>query len=108
MDLFLQEYAYNVISEHKKTVQYKSTDMVMKEEEFVNICKKVVTTDVVKLVEITLIQENRVGKVSTDTEHSVVKFAPPGDCRKPVTITEVDIGIVRYMAYSFTCGQGDL
>ena len=92
----LQEYADNVVTEHRKTILYKSTDMVMRENEFVNICLKIVSPEVTRLVELALVQENKVGKQSTELGYSVVKFAPVGDFRKAVAITEVDIGIVRY------------
>lgn len=92
-----------MVAEHRKTVQYKSTDMVMQENEFVNICQKIVSTEVIKLVELVLVQENKVGKQLTEMGYNVVKFAPVGDCPKSVTITEVDIGIIRYMKYFLVC-----
>lgn len=93
--LSLQEFAANVLKELLGTVQYTSTDMVMKEEDFVNISLKVVSAEVLSLVEISLANESKIQKQQTEMGYCIVKFAPSGDNLRPASISEVDVGIVR-------------
>ena len=90
----LQEYAELVVAEHKKTIVYTSTDMVMKHGDFVDLCQSVVDTNIVPVIEHALFQEKKMARVSSEDGYDVVKFVSVGH-RGEITVSELDIGIVR-------------
>lgn len=87
-----QELANKVLIEQQKTVEYQSTDRVMKHSTFVDLCKKVVGTepDTVSVVELWLLKEKMIVNVKQENQE-IVKF-----CQKGETLTETDVGILRY------------
>ena len=93
--LCFQELANRVIAEHQKTVEFQSTDRVIKHSSFVDLCTTVVGVDNVSVVEMWLLKENRIVKATTTAqgEQEIVKFCTKGD-----TITETDVGILRYIS----------
>ena len=84
-----------MVTEHQKTVEFQSTDRVLKYSSFVELCKAAVGVDNVSVVEMWLLKENRIVKASTTQgNQEIVKF-----CTKGETITETDIGILRYSIF---------
>ena len=65
------------------------------------LCKAAVGMDNVSMVEMWLLKKNRIVKTSTtQSDQEIVKFCTNGD-----TITETDIGILRYIHYADIFGK---
>ena len=74
-------------------MEYQSTDRVMKYRNFVDLCKKVVGAepDTMSVVELWLLKEKMIVKAKQEKQE-IVKF-----CQKGETLTETDVGILRYV-----------
>lgn len=87
-----QELADRVVAEHQKTVEFQSTDRVLKHSSFVDLCKTAAGVDNVSVLEMWLLKEKRIVKATTPQgDQEIVKFCMKGD-----SITETDRGILRY------------
>ena len=57
-----------------------------------DLCKTAVSVDNVSVVEMWLLKENRIAKATTPQgDQEIIKFCTKGD-----TVTETDVGILRY------------
>ena len=90
----MQELAEKVIAEQLKTVQYKSTDNVMKHSSFVELCRRAIGSESpanVSVVELWLLKEKKIAKAMWGNR-DVIKF-----CEKREAITNTDREILRYI-----------
>lgn len=87
-----------MVSVHQKTVVFRATDRIVKHSSFVDLCASAVGLSNAAVVEIWLLKEHRIVKTaaaSLGRQEVVVKF-----CTKGETITETDVGILRYKVSS--------
>ena len=82
-----------MVAEQQKTVEYRSTDRVMKHSNFVELCKTIAGTEAENLsvLEVWLIKEKKIAKAKWGNQE-IVKF-----CERGETITDSDLEILRYM-----------
>ena len=125
----MQQYAECVAKEHSKTVQYRSTDRLLKHSDFVALCEKVISKEYTGVVEQYLCKEHAIVRGTTPQNQQVyskeecdgslyvygspqfqclqlcifqvVKFAC-GEDIKTFCLTETDIGILRFVWHLLT------
>lgn len=93
MFFLLQELAAAVIKDQQSTALYKSTDNVMKHSDFEELCLRKVSCEVAPILAQQLLIGGQLAKSRTELGYEVVKVSPVQDGR--LTVTDVDIGIVR-------------
>jgi hypothetical protein len=76
-------------------VIYKSTDNVLRREEFERVCSGSVSREAVPVLIQQLARNGSLAKSGTEFGYEVVKLSPVKE--KGLRVTDVDIGIVRYI-----------
>ena len=95
VSLHPQECAATVMAEHESTVLYKSTDNVMKCGTFEKLCMKVVPREMVPVLSQQLLYTGQLARAHTEHGHEVIKLSTT--LERGLTVTDLDIGIVRFI-----------
>lgn len=83
-----------MLSQHKGAALYKSTDNVMRKEEFERLCLGAVSGEEVPILAQQLTRSEHLVTAGTEFGYEVVKLSPVK--AKGLKVIDVDIGIVRY------------
>ena len=79
-----------MLSRHQSSVLYKSTDNVMRKEDFEQLCVESVSLEEIPVIAQQLTHSGHLVKAGTEFGYEVVKLSP-----NQAKVTDVDIGIVR-------------
>ena len=82
-----------VIADHQSSILYKLTDSVMTYSALEELCLKSVSHAMVPVLTQQLLSRGQLAKAQTEHGYEVVKISYTKD--KRLTVSEVDIGIVR-------------
>lgn len=79
---------------HQKTVLYKSTDNIMKYNDFASLCSRYDAALTPVLAQ-QLLRNGQLARATAEAGYEVVKLSPVRD--KGLKVTDMDMGILRYV-----------